>query len=321
MFGARFAVFVRRARVLPTPWPATRNLSFWRFHRHTVVLSGGSGDGSSGSSSCDSRDGSSGGGDGSGTADGGTTGTGGGGIVTPASCSTGQVNAAGDGCDPTCSSGTVNAAGDGCDAVCTTGQVNAARDGCDAICSKGNVNAAGDKCEEADATLEPPGTFETPGEFAPPGEFTPAKDKDGNDVTHNSGGGNDGDGAGNAVLFGAIGGGVCCVVLLIGALVLAKKRRKGGRRKTMTDTDLPEGWSMFMDESSGYPCYVNDATGETQWEKPEMVGVEMSHMENPMRNNAMKDKHGRNSTRLPAGVSVFLLCCVCCVLSNASFVF
>ena len=28
MFGARFAVFVRRARVLPSPCPATRNLSF-----------------------------------------------------------------------------------------------------------------------------------------------------------------------------------------------------------------------------------------------------------------------------------------------------
>ena len=39
MFGARFAVFVRRARVLPTPRPATRNLSFLRSHRHrhTVV--------------------------------------------------------------------------------------------------------------------------------------------------------------------------------------------------------------------------------------------------------------------------------------------
>ena len=34
MFGARFAVFVRRARVLPTPCLATRNLSFLRFHRH-----------------------------------------------------------------------------------------------------------------------------------------------------------------------------------------------------------------------------------------------------------------------------------------------
>ena len=41
MFGARFAVFVRRARVLPGPCPATRNLSFWRFHRrrHPVVSS------------------------------------------------------------------------------------------------------------------------------------------------------------------------------------------------------------------------------------------------------------------------------------------
>ncbi len=29
MFGARFAVFVRRARVLPTPCHATRNLSVW----------------------------------------------------------------------------------------------------------------------------------------------------------------------------------------------------------------------------------------------------------------------------------------------------
>ena len=39
MFGARFAVFVRRARVLPTQCPATRNLSFLRFHRrrHPVV--------------------------------------------------------------------------------------------------------------------------------------------------------------------------------------------------------------------------------------------------------------------------------------------
>ena len=41
MFGARFAVFVRRARVLPNPYYATRNLSFLRFHRrrHTVVSS------------------------------------------------------------------------------------------------------------------------------------------------------------------------------------------------------------------------------------------------------------------------------------------
>ena len=39
MFVARFAVFVRRARVLLGPCRATRNLSFLRFHRHrhTVV--------------------------------------------------------------------------------------------------------------------------------------------------------------------------------------------------------------------------------------------------------------------------------------------
>ena len=39
MFGARFAVFVRRVRVLRSLCPATRNLSFCRFHRrgHTVV--------------------------------------------------------------------------------------------------------------------------------------------------------------------------------------------------------------------------------------------------------------------------------------------
>ena len=34
MFCARFAVFVRPLRVLPSPCPATRNLSFWRVHRH-----------------------------------------------------------------------------------------------------------------------------------------------------------------------------------------------------------------------------------------------------------------------------------------------
>ena len=38
MFGARFAVFVRRARVLPGPCPATRNLSFLRCHRRLTLL-------------------------------------------------------------------------------------------------------------------------------------------------------------------------------------------------------------------------------------------------------------------------------------------
>ena len=43
MFGARFAVFVRRARVLPSPSQATRNLSFpevFAGARHVVVSTG-----------------------------------------------------------------------------------------------------------------------------------------------------------------------------------------------------------------------------------------------------------------------------------------
>ena len=38
MFGARFAVFVRQAHVLPSPCPATRNLSFLRCFTGTVTL-------------------------------------------------------------------------------------------------------------------------------------------------------------------------------------------------------------------------------------------------------------------------------------------
>ena len=43
MFGARFAVFARRARVLPSPSQATRNLSFLEVFsggRHVVVSTG-----------------------------------------------------------------------------------------------------------------------------------------------------------------------------------------------------------------------------------------------------------------------------------------
>ena len=38
MFGARFAVFVRRARVLPSPCPPTRNLSFLEVFTGAVTL-------------------------------------------------------------------------------------------------------------------------------------------------------------------------------------------------------------------------------------------------------------------------------------------
>ena len=38
MFGARFAVFARRARVLPSPSQATRNLSFLEVFTGAVTL-------------------------------------------------------------------------------------------------------------------------------------------------------------------------------------------------------------------------------------------------------------------------------------------
>ena len=38
MFGARFAVFARRARVLPSPSQATRNLSFLEVFSGAVTL-------------------------------------------------------------------------------------------------------------------------------------------------------------------------------------------------------------------------------------------------------------------------------------------
>ena len=38
MFGARFAVFVRRARVLPSPSQATRNLSFLEVFSGAIAL-------------------------------------------------------------------------------------------------------------------------------------------------------------------------------------------------------------------------------------------------------------------------------------------
>ena len=38
MFGARFAVFARRARVLPSPSQATRNLSFLEVSAAPITL-------------------------------------------------------------------------------------------------------------------------------------------------------------------------------------------------------------------------------------------------------------------------------------------
>jgi hypothetical protein len=156
--------------------------------------------------------------------------------------------------------------------------VNAAGDGCDPACSNGAVNAAGDGCEDADATFSAPGTF------ADAGTFTPEKT-----------GGSSGSGPG-AIIGGVIGGLACCL-LLIGALVFVKRRQGagGGRKKMGENSDLPPGWSSFIDESSGYPCYVNDATGDTQWEKP-APSVEMT-VSNPMK----RAGHARNETQLPSG--------------------
>jgi hypothetical protein len=140
------------------------------------------------------------------------------------------------------------------------------------------VNAAGNGCEDADATLAAPGTF------ADAGTFTPEKT-----------GGSSGSGPG-AIIGGVIGGLACCL-LLIGALVFVKRRQGagGGRKKMGENCDLPPGWSSFIDESSGYPCYVNDATGDTQWEKP-APSVEMT-VSNPMK----RAGHARNETQLPSG--------------------
>merc|ERR1712166_518568 len=241
----------------------------------TTTNGGSSGGGSTsdGSTSDGSGSGTSSGtssGSGSGTSNTGSgTSTGGGVIITPATCSTGTVNEAGDGCAPSCTTGAVNEAGDG--------------------------------CTDPDATFDKPGTFETPGEYTPPGEFTHAKDADGNDVT-NTGGGTNKDGNA-AVLWGAIGGGLVCCLLLVAAVLLVTKRKKNsGKRKG--DEDLPAGWSSFIDEASGYPCYVNDATGDTTWDKPESTrDVEMT-MANPMgamNKNKVGGDHKRNSTQLPDG--------------------
>jgi hypothetical protein len=141
----------------------------------------------------------------------------------------------------------VNAAGDGCDPICDSGVVNAAKDGCDPLCSTGTVNATKDGCEDAGAT------FSAPGEFKDAGTFTPEQV------------GTDG-GAGVGVIVGGVVGGLACCLLLLAAVLLARKRQEGsgGRRKrtTLSEQGLPPGWSSFIDKSSGYPCYVNDETGE-----------------------------------------------------------
>jgi hypothetical protein len=85
---------------------------------------------------------------------------------------------------------------------------------------------------------------------------------------------------------------------------MVMRRRSGGsaRRATIEDAKgLPAGWSMFVDESSGYPCYINDESGLTQWERPVSGTLEMSSMENPLRKSSGKQHHSRASTQMPDG--------------------
>ena len=64
-----------------------------------------------------------------------------------------------------------------------------------------------------------------------------------------------------------------------------------------SSSGLPPGWTQFVDEGSGYPCYVNDVTGATQWELP--VVTEMT---NPMgRSSSSHSSHERSETVLPPG--------------------
>jgi hypothetical protein len=161
------------------------------------------------------------------------------------------------------------------------------------------VNADGSGCNDADATLSPAGTFSEAGTYKPP------SDNAAGDVNNNGGGGGEGGGGAgsdSAVMFGAIGGGVCCLLFLLAAILLVQRRKKGGRRATMTNEELPPGWSSFVDEASGYPCYVNDQTGDTQWEKPKSVGGIEMQMSNPMKKGQTgSGHHARNSTQMPSG--------------------
>jgi hypothetical protein len=91
-------------------------------------------------------------------------------------------------------------------------------------------------------------------------------------------------------------------------LLFAKKRKEKNDRSTLSeDPSLPPGWSSFIDPSTGYPCYVNEDTNETQWEHPNPSEVEMSKIENPLRQqqqnqkNQKKDSHNRQETVLPSG--------------------
>eukprot|EP00946_MAST-07B_sp_MAST-7B-sp1_P005394 g5394.t1 len=106
------------------------------------------------------------------------------------------------------------------------------------------------------------------------------------------------------IIAGASAG--CCLLTVFAVVFLRKRKQKYNQMKK--SQKLPPGWVEFLDEVSGHPCYMNEETGETQWEHPGYgKDVEMSAFENPMRENGLGDSqkpnHGRNVTQLPAGWS------------------
>ena len=115
-----------------------------------------------------------------------------------------------------------------------------------------------------------------------------------------------GAGAGGAIIGGIAGGSTLCMVLAVAVLL---RRRKGAQKNTDGGEDnLPKGWTMFVDEGSGYPCYVSPS-GETQWDPPAGT-IEMGDMSekiaNPMRSagagiNQGHMHHSRGSTQMPPG--------------------
>ncbi len=116
-----------------------------------------------------------------------------------------------------------------------------------------------------------------------------------------------GDGSGG-LGFGAVVGAVagvlgCCVILIV--LVVVQYRRKLKKQAGTSDGELPAGWESYIDEQSGAPVYVNNATGEQQWERPAGVSRGSDHGAAPaialseLHQNPMRKSHQKTITELP----------------------
>ena len=107
------------------------------------------------------------------------------------------------------------------------------------------------------------------------------------------------DGNVGGIVGGIVGGLFGC--LLIVGLILFVHNKQQKNKKTNA---LPKGWTSFLDETTGYTCYV-DPNGDSHWDHPNPTTseVEMSGgvFENPMRKGKGKHNHSRNETDLPQG--------------------